>query len=362
MPTFSIRWICDHDREDGDRVEYYRRPSSSASCMRWACDLPSITLPGTILRMTDPLVSVIVPVHNGDRYLGEALDSALNQDYDAIEVIVVDDGSTDGTPEVLRRFGNRIVAIRQENAGAAVARNTAMEAARGEFFAFLDADDLWFPQKLRTQIDYLSAHPAVDIVASRWKVLTSDESTTARKEALESAPLATADVPRSGWLYTELLLRFMIHTTTVVMRRRLKDRIGLFDPILRRGQDYEYWLRASRATEIHCVPEALSVYRMHRANSTRRPLPVNYGAVIVKRALQTWGRTGPDGRTARLVDVRRRLSDIWFSFGYQHLTYGNSGVALGCALKGVSAWPLDPNPWRLLAACALAPLRRNVET
>lgn len=121
-----------------------------------------------------PLVSVIMPVHNGEKYLRQALRSALEQEYPNFEIVVVDDGSVDGTQDILREFGSRIVPIRQTNAGAAVARNTALRAARGEFVAFLDADDLWVRSKLRLQVDYLLHHPDVDLVASRWRVLEED--------------------------------------------------------------------------------------------------------------------------------------------------------------------------------------------
>src|SRR5512143_3730544 len=111
---------------------------------------------------SEPLVSVVMPVYNGARYLRQALESALAQTYRPLEIVVVDDGSTDETPAILAEFGTRIRALRQPNSGSAAARNAALDAARGELIAFLDADDLWLPQKLAVQVEYLREHPDVD--------------------------------------------------------------------------------------------------------------------------------------------------------------------------------------------------------
>jgi glycosyltransferase involved in cell wall biosynthesis len=308
-----------------------------------------------------PLVSIVMPVHNGARYLRDAIDSALTQDYAARELVIVDDGSTDETPAILDSFGARIVAIRQPNSGAAAARNVAIGRARGELIAFLDADDLWLPHKLSTQVQYLQTHPEIDLVASHWKVQVDDRPVTDIGHSVESATPTSGLTAASDWIYNELLMDCVVHTTTVVMRRRLIDRVGLFDLDLRRGQDYDYWLRASRVTPIHRLPEALSVYRLHETNSTWRPQPVNYAATILERALRQWGRQGPDGRITPLHLMRRRLSELWFSFGYQHANNGSRSIAVDAALRSLRAWPLYSKPWRLLARCIVSAPRAATE-
>jgi glycosyltransferase involved in cell wall biosynthesis len=301
-----------------------------------------------------------MPVHNGERYVRQALESSLDQTYPNVEIIVVDDGSTDRTPQILDEFGARITVIKQPNRGAALARNAALQKARGEFFAFLDADDLWFRNKLALQVRYLTHHN-IDLAASRWRVVTNDEEA---REALRTAratldETVEIDQSTSGWLYSDLLLDCVVHTTTVVMRRQLVEKIGMFDASLRRGQDYDYWLRASRVTQIHTLAAELSCYRLHEANSTWQPQPLNYGAMVIERALSQWGRAGPDGRVANLSAVQRRLSDLWSSFGHQHATYGSLQTALSAAGHSIAAWPFRVKPWRLLAVCAAAPLRRR---
>ena len=109
--------------------------------------------------VTPPLISCVVPVFNGERFLTEALESIFAQTYRPIEVLVVDDGSTDGTADVLARFADRIEVIRQENAGPAASRNRGLAAATGAFVAFQDADDIWLPEKLELQMECLAAQP-----------------------------------------------------------------------------------------------------------------------------------------------------------------------------------------------------------
>ena len=106
-----------------------------------------------------PLVSIIMPAHNREAYIGEAVESALSQDYENVELIVVDDGSTDRTYEILSDFGERIRLFRQHNAGPGAARNRGLDHAGGEFIAFLDSDDVWAPGKLRAQVSHLQRNP-----------------------------------------------------------------------------------------------------------------------------------------------------------------------------------------------------------
>ena len=140
--------------------------------------------------MKPSLVSCIVPVFNDERYLGEALESNLAQTYRAIEIIVVDDGSTDTTPAVAARYGDRILYVRQDNAGAPTARNLGLSLARGEFVAFLDADDLWRPEKLQCQMRRFESRPELDLsvtyLQNFWVAELKSEETGSRATGYRS--------------------------------------------------------------------------------------------------------------------------------------------------------------------------------
>jgi glycosyltransferase involved in cell wall biosynthesis len=304
-----------------------------------------------------PLVSVIVPAYNCERYLGAALQSALDQDYPNKEIIVVDDGSTDGTPQVLSAFGSRIAVVRQQNAGAAAARNAAIARARGKYFALLDSDDLWLPRKLTVQVAYLEAHPEVGMVYSAWREWHADaqgnfEPPTGANATIDSA----IDEAGSGWLYNRLLLESIIHTTTAVIRADVARQVGPFDLSLKRGQDYDYWLRISRVTPIHKLRAVLSLYRIHGESITRRVHGVNYGYLVLKKALDRWGVVGPDGTRTPLHVVRKTLARVWFGYGYMHYHSGDPALAREAFRRCIRYRPLWYAGWLYWLRSALRSL------
>src|SRR5262245_60758400 len=225
-------------------------------------DLVADGVPADIPSRRVPLVSVVIPAHNCGRFIGDALDSVLRQNYPLLEIFVIDDGSTDDTCDVVARYSDRVSLVRQRNAGAAVARNVGMKLARGRYVALLDADDVWLPGKLRLQVDHLERHPDVAMCCTRWHLLYPDAAGAYHFERAASPESVSVDPKWRGWIYCELLLDCEVWTSTVVMRRELDERVGGFDVKLRRGQDYDYWLRASRLTRIDRLDAPLALYRM----------------------------------------------------------------------------------------------------
>jgi glycosyltransferase involved in cell wall biosynthesis len=282
------------------------------------------------------LVSVVIPAYNCGRFIGDALESVFAQNYPALEVFVVDDGSTDDTCDVVSHYGDRVTLVRQRNAGAAVARNEGIRRARGKYVAFLDADDFWLPGKLRLQIDYLERHPETDMCCTRWHLLHPDAAGNYHIEPAVAPESAPVDSTCSGWIYCELLLGCAVWTSTVVMRRSLSERLGGFDPELRRGQDYDYWLRASRLTPIDRLDARLAAYRIEPGAQGRKSQDTNWELSVIRRAIERWGTAGPDGRALPEAELRTRLWALNFSFGYDQFRKGRhatAGDAFAAALR-----------------------------
>lgn len=279
--------------------------------------------------MVAPLVSIVIPCFNAEKHVSDAIRSAFSQDVERLEVIVVDDGSVDRTVEVAESFGSGIKILRQSNQGAASARNAGIQESRGQFVAFLDSDDWWHPRKLSTQLAHLQACAKCGAVFATW--LEACSPTDPSWTALLAADLANSHLElaaeHSGWLYSELLLDSVIHTSSILIRRSIVDQIGLFDVGLLRGQDLDYWLRMSRVTEIHKLRATLSAYRLYEGSATTRPTSANYRALVIEQALSRWGLSDPSGRAAKLQDVHKILAASWSQFGYMHFRKGSPKIA-----------------------------------
>ena len=199
--------------------------------------------------MSDPLISVVVPFFDNASYVGEAVESALAQTYPRVEMVLVDDGSTDGGWEAVQAFSDRATLIRQENLGAGPARNAGIAAARGELVAFLDADDLWEPAKLERQAALLGDDPALDVVMTMVREFLSPELDPA------TAPLAPAPDPRPGAIPSAML-----------MRRTAVDRVGPFNDS-RSGHWADWWTRfADAGLQSATIDEVLTRRRLHLTN------------------------------------------------------------------------------------------------
>ena len=203
------------------------------------------------------IISCVIPVLNGERFLAEALDSVFAQTHVPAEVIVVDDGSTDGTPGVAARYAERIICLRQENAGPAAARNRGVTAANGQLIAFQDADDLWHPEKLARQAARFAARPDLDVsithIRNFWESELRQEETGLREHAI-----AKPAIPG----YT---------LQTMLVRRTAFTRVGPFDPALRFGEDIDWFMRArDEKLTLELMPDVLVYRRFHRGNLTRR--------------------------------------------------------------------------------------------
>ncbi len=202
----------------------------------------------------EALISVIIPVYNGEKFLAEALESVFVQDYSPLEIIVVDDGSTDGTAALLSTYGERIRSVHQSNQGPAAARNRGLEIAGGELIAFLDADDLWLSGKLRRQIDYLDIHPTVRVVATHMETFTSENASW---------------IPGLNRAYWESRPPGLL-PSTLLCQRTAFDVVGQFAADMRLAEDTDWLFRVKeKGLPIGVVDQVLVRKRIHQTNLTR---------------------------------------------------------------------------------------------
>lgn len=269
--------------------------------------------------MPVPSVSVVIPAFNAEETLRETLESVWAQSRPADEIIVVDDGSTDSTPDILAQLAPRVRSIRIPNSGLpAVARNRGVEIATSDWIAFLDADDLWEPAKLESQLRAVQQDPTLSLVfTDRWN-FGNDGRTTSRLS--ESVSLPAGDV------FSELLTGNFVTTSSVLVKRDAFIAQQGFDedPALRGCEDWDLWLRISAAGGLFGLcPKPLTSYRLHDGTVSNSHIRMCQGRVAtVKRALAS-----PRGTTLPRHLVREAMAHAW----------------------NCSAWHIAPvNRWRAL--------------
>ena len=214
-----------------------------------------------------PRVDVVITVFNNRRYVAETIDSVLNQEYQNVHLVVIDDGSTDGSVEVVRRHlervgaTNRVVHIVGENRGQAAARNQGLALAEGQYFCALDADDVWEPEKLTVQVGIMeSLGPETAGCFADARVI--DEQGTVRDRLGRLYPY------RGGDIFEDLLLmRFVPASPTNLFRREAVARVGGYDTG-RLAEDFDLWIRLARNNRLHYVPTPLARYRIHGTNQS----------------------------------------------------------------------------------------------
>jgi glycosyltransferase involved in cell wall biosynthesis len=282
--------------------------------------------------MSPPLVSVVIPTFNGAHFLAETIGSVLQQDYPSLEILVVDDGSTDNTQEVLARFGERVTVILGAHQGVAIARNLALDRARGEYVAFLDYDDIWVAGKLNRQIEMLASGD-FDFVYTDAEEFNS--AGVVHASFFRNFPL----LRDPGRVVESLTDRSIPLTSTVVVRRELLERFHLrFNPSAVVAEDVGFFLEiAARGGRFGVIPEPLTRRRLHGANISAHHLNRFTSRIIVfsdilkryrdaDQAYLGWVRRGlrlanyrvGEGCWAelRLSDARKHFAAAWGPNGF----------------------------------------------
>jgi glycosyltransferase involved in cell wall biosynthesis len=289
---------------------------------------------------TRPLVSVVIPAYNCARTITQTIESALNQEDADLEVIVVDDGSSDATTEIVEAIPDaRVRLVRQSNAGPAAARNTGTLNARGTWVAYLDADDVWLPHKLRTQLSVLSSRPDVFAVQASAYIVDDQLNVLWLKRCTQPENL----------LLTFLRFQNMPNAPSswIVDREKLSE-IGNWDADLAILEDWEFSLRMARYCNPVCLPEPLSMYRQHPGNRSQE-LDIH-----IAPGFRVLGRLFADPTLP--AEVRDREREAYARF-YTMLCGGalRTNRWSTSAHWGLKAVRTDP---RMLSYIAAMPLRR----
>jgi glycosyltransferase involved in cell wall biosynthesis len=214
-------------------------------------------------------ISVVIPVYNGEAFISSAIASVLNQSAQAFEIIVVNDGSQDGTAEILAAFGDSIKLISIANAGVSNARNTGIKASSGEFIAFLDADDVWYEDKLKRQLEVFERYSEVGFCCCDYEFMnTKTNSTMNHFDKFKDYADIIFDAPLPLQLNTLVHSNFVGACSNVMIRKEVLDKAGLFNINYRQAEDYELWLRCALITKFVLLPSVLLEKKSHDGNLT----------------------------------------------------------------------------------------------
>lgn len=297
--------------------------------------------------MSEPLVSVIVGVYNKERYVGECLRSVLAQTYPHFELIVVDDASTDGSLAEIGKIEDgriRLVQMPANSGLPAIPRNRGLALARGEYVAFLDADDRWLDQKLQKQVDFMRKRPEFSLTHTGCYVI---DSAGMRKEIRHQG-----SVPPSGEYFRGLMKHCWICLSTVMLRRDLVDKIGLFNesPDYLTGEDWEFFWRTARYHPIGFLEEPLAEYRKHENNICKigwnwRGTPRDYLTMsrLYERKNMWAGAVSSAEMKGAILDAADENAYFW----RQRIEFGKSAWF---AWQMIRLCPLASGGWRHLAA------------
>ena len=279
-----------------------------------------------------PLVSVVIPAYNSAAFITETVDSVLQQTYPNLEVLVIDDGSTDNTREVLKPYEEKIEYYRKDNGGPASARNFGIRKASGVYVAFLDADDLWKEEKIDRQVKRFDEMPGTGLVHT-GSVQLKDGKIIER---------ASRHCP-NGNVFKELFSQNFIGTSTVLVRKECFQSLGLFDT--REGfmavEDYDMWLRIARKYRIEYIAEGLVYYRVH-AEGISRNIDRSYlnEKRVIEEAISRWPQIKEEA-----VSIRKRMAVLYENYGTELLEYLNLPEARQKLMESLKYFPLKPDVW-----------------
>ena len=267
------------------------------------------------------LVSVIIPSYNSQRFLTSAINSVLDQTFQDYELIVVDDGSTDSTPNIISSYGDQLVGIRTANRGPSAARNRGIAAASGTYIALLDSDDTWSPEFLSEQVSHLETNPEVALVFSDMRVQLRDGGTSASYFEM----LGYTPTDRGRFMYTasDVFRNNIVATSTVVMKLEIAESAGLFDEAVGSGEDWDLWLRIAARAKIAGTTQHLAERREHDSSLLTRTSHFD-GVLIVLGKVE---RNFPNLLASKGLSIEQARARIYFERAYTYFNQSQFDLA-----------------------------------
>ncbi|MFA6320559.1 MAG: glycosyltransferase [Candidatus Omnitrophota bacterium] len=266
-------------------------------------------------------ISVIIPAYNSAKYLAEALDSVSAQTYPVFETIVVDDGSTDNTADIIKKYP--VVCVSQKNKGPAAARNAGLKIAKGDYIAFLDSDDMWSSDKTEKQMRLFNDPSCVMVYSD---MSHSKDGVLIYKSYLKEKRYGYVG---SGRVYEDLLKENFIFTPTVIVKKDVFRKVGYFDENYKVCEDYKMWLGIARANSIGFLDEPLVMRRRHGGNITGdKFLYISSGIKLFNELLES-------GNACTKRVVVSELNKRFFDMGYYYWSEKDMGMARENFLKAM---------------------------
>jgi glycosyltransferase involved in cell wall biosynthesis len=297
-----------------------------------------------------PTVSVVIPTYNRADYILEAIESVMSQTYRDFEIVVVDDGSTDDTRQVLADMvaAGTIQYVYQENRSKSAARNHGIRLAKGKYIAFLDSDDLFAPTKLEKQVAFLERHPEIGFVHSWYSKFDDDGN-----------QLGVRDTSKyTGWVYPEILLSWsvLMAVPCMLVSREVLSEVGGFDETQKWGEDLDLWRRITRIYPIDLIPEALTLVRVHSGNlSKSEAKPIVWFEDYLQKTFEQDPSLG-------FVFRKRAWSKLYTNVSHNLLGTRSSRLIAQvrqCSLKAIYHWPFNPGAYFGLLASFVPSSFRN---
>ena len=293
-----------------------------------------------------PLVSIVIPSYNCERYIRQTLQGIVAQTVSDWEVIVVDDGSTDATVAIASTIDPRVRVVQQANAGVCVARNRGYAESAGSYLCFMDHDDYWFAEKLERQLGWMQRMPELGVVYStciRWHaaggVFPPPESLRPASDE------DTLDAEFTGWVYHQFMRDSCALTSSALIRREALEKCGLFDVDLAYSEDWDLFLRISRHYRFAQMHWPSTLYRQHLNQGSRVARPRDFRSDLLLRAEKDWGLIGPDDKAIDRAEFQQLVARYRMEYGRQHLASGDRRVGV---LALIDAWWRHPAKLRYL--------------